>query len=404
MADRGCTMTFMSAGAPKVQIPRWIQLVGLPLLLLLLWVVARAVGHVVFLFLVAAIIALLLNPFVRALGRARIPRGLAVAVVYLGFAAAVGVALVALATVVVDRTRSASDRVDIYFTNQVGRPPQTHAERDLNRLQHWFDTHGLKRIQIEAQGKRFLHNIGTKDVTKYTSKAISWAEAAGLAAFQVLFGGILVIVVSIYMLLDMPRLGRVLDRRFPPRDGGSPLLERMETAVFAYVKGQLLLSLIIGASAAIGLYILGVTGLVPGIDHYVLLFAAWVAFTELIPYLGPWLGAVPPVIYALFVHPISAMWVALLFLGIHQIEGHVVVPKVMGTALRLNPLLVIFGLLAGLEIYGILGVLVVLPLLAILRAMWEYFSAAVELEPWGSAPVPVEVELEEPLETVPPGD
>jgi predicted PurR-regulated permease PerM len=70
---------------------------------------------------------------------------------------------------------------------------------------------------------------------------------------------------------------------------------------------------------------------------------------------------------------------------------------VMGTALRLNPLLVIFGLLAGLEIYGFLGVLVVLPLLAILRAMWEYFSAAVELEPWtGGGPVPVEVELEQP--------
>jgi predicted PurR-regulated permease PerM len=387
----------MSAGASKVQIPRWIQLVGLPLVLLLVWVVAKAVGHVVFLFLVAAIIALLLNPFVRALGRAKIPRGLAVAVVYLVFAAAVGVALVALATVVVDRTRTASNRIDIYFTNQVGQPPATHAERDLNRVQHWLDTHGLKRIQIEKQGKTFLHNIGTKDVTKYTSKAISWAEAAGLAAFQLVFGGILVIVVSIYMLIDMPRLARVVDRRFPPRDGGSPLLERLELAVFGYVKGQLLLSLIIGASAALGLYILGTTGLVPGIDTYVLAFAAWVAFTELIPYLGPWLGAVPPVIYALFVHPISAIWVALLFLGIHQIEGHVVVPKVMGTALRLNPLLVIFGLLAGLEIYGLLGVLVVLPLLAILRALWEYFSAAVELEPWtGGGPVPVEVELEEP--------
>ena len=394
----------MPDGASKVQIPRWIQLVGLPLVLLLLFVLAKAVGHVVFLFLVAAIIALLLNPFVRALGRARIPRGLAVAVVYLGFAAAVGVALVALATVVVDRTRNASNRVDTYFTEQVGRPPQTHAERDLNRVQHWLDTHGLKRVQIEKQGKNFLHNIGTKDVTKYTSKAIGWAEAAGLAAFEVLFGGILVIVVSIYMLLDMPRLGRVLDRRFPPRDGGSPLLERLEMAVFAYVKGQLLLSLIIGGSAGLGLYILGATGLVPGLDHYVLLFAAWVAFTELIPYLGPWLGAVPPVIYALFVHPISAVWVALLFLGIHQIEGHVVVPKVMGTALRLNPLLVIFGLLAGLEIYGFLGVLVVLPLLAILRAMWEYFSAAVELEPWtGGGPVPVEVEVEkaEPAGAVP---
>ena len=77
--------------------------------------------------------------------------------------------------------------------------------------------------------------------------------------------------------------------------------------------------------------------------------------TELIPYLGPWLGAIPPFIYALVVHPISAIWVALLFLVIHQIEGHIVVPNVMGSALRLNPLLVIFGLLAGGEIYGLPG-------------------------------------------------
>ncbi len=389
-------MAPMPDGATKIQIPRWIQLIGLPLLLVLIFVFAGAVRHVVFLFLVAAIIALLLNPLVRGLGKARIPRGLAVAVVYLSFAAAVGVALVALATVVVDQTRSASNRVEIYFTNEVGRPPQTHAERDLNRLQDWFDSHGLKRVQIEAQGKKFLHNIGSKDVTKYTSKAISWAEGAGLAAFQLLFSGILVIVVSIYMLLDMPRLGAVLERRFPPHDGGSPLLERMESALVSYVKGQLALSLIIGATAALGLWLLGVTGLVPGADHYALLFAAWVAFTELIPYLGPWLGAVPPVIYALFVHPVSAIWVTLLFLGIHQIEGHIVVPKVMGSALRLHPLLVIFGLLAGLEIYGLLGVFVALPLLAVGRAVWEYFSHRVELEPWKAGPVPVEVELEEP--------
>ena len=62
----------------------------------------------------------------------------------------------------------------------------------------------------------------------------------------------LVIVVSIYMLLDMHRLGGVLERRFPPQDGGPPLLERMESALVSYVKGQLLLSLIIGASAGSG--------------------------------------------------------------------------------------------------------------------------------------------------------
>jgi predicted PurR-regulated permease PerM len=112
---------------------------------------------------------------------------------------------------------------------------------------------------------------------------------------------------------------------------------------------------------------------------------------------------VPPLVYAAVVDPISVIWVALLFLGIHQIEGHIVVPKVMGTALRLHPLLVIFGLLAGAEIYGLPGVFVALPLLAVMRALWEFFSERVELEPWrpGETAVPVEVDAVVPEAPVP---
>jgi predicted PurR-regulated permease PerM len=122
--------------------------------------------------------------------------------------------------------------------------------------------------------------------------------------------------------------------------------------------------------------------------------------TELIPYVGPWLGAAPPVLYALVQHPLSALWVALLFLGIQQLEGHVIVPKVMGRSLRLHPLLVIFGLLAGGEIYGFPGVLVALPLLAAARAAWEFFSERLELQGWPEdAPVGEVVGLE--LEPVP---
>jgi len=106
-------MAGMPGGAAsKIEIPRWIQLVGLPLLLVLAWVVAGAVRHVVFIFLVAALVALLLNPLVRTLGRVWIPRGIAVAIVYLSFAALVAMAILALATVVVNQTRSASTPVD----------------------------------------------------------------------------------------------------------------------------------------------------------------------------------------------------------------------------------------------------------------------------------------------------
>ena len=391
----------MPSPAPvTIQIPRWAQLVLLPLLLLLVWTVAGAVRHVLFLFLVALLIALLLNPLVRGLGRAWIPRGPAVALVYLAFAAVVALAILGLATVVVQQTRTAAHRVDNYFTTDSGHPARTGAEHDLARFQGWLDHNHLSSVHVEHQGQKFLNQVGTKDVQKYTSKALRWAEGAGLTVVTLLFDALLVVVVSIYMLLDMQRLTDAVDRRFPPRGRGG-LIVRMEQAVASYVKGQFLLSLIIGVSSGVGLWILGMVGLMPNGGKYAAAFGAWAGVTELIPYIGPWLGAIPPVLYALVQHPLSALWVALLFLGIQQLEGHVIVPKVMGHTLRLHPLLVIFGLLAGGEIYGFPGILVALPLLAAGRAVWEFFSERIEFERWSGEEPLGDLGLELTQETKP---
>ncbi len=124
----------------------------------------------------------------------------------MSFAAVVALAILALATVVVQQTRHASHRVDSYFTIESGRTHTTGATHDLDRLQHWLDKHHLKRVNVQKQGQKFLKSVGTKDVQKYTTKALNWAEGAGLAIFGLLFSVVLVIVVSIYMLLDMDRL------------------------------------------------------------------------------------------------------------------------------------------------------------------------------------------------------
>ena len=122
------------------------------------------------------------------------------------------------------------------------------------------------------------------------------------------------------------------------------------------------------------------------------------ALTEVMPYIGPWLAAVPPGLYALIVDPLSVLWVAMLFVSIHQVEGHIVVPNVMANALRMHPLLVIFGLLAGGELYGIVGVLVALPTMATLRAHLGVLLGAVRLESLGRGRRrdPVDVELDPP--------
>ncbi|HUK98382.1 MAG TPA: AI-2E family transporter [Gaiellaceae bacterium] len=386
----------VSGRPPRLQIPRWVQLVTLPLLIVLAWILVQATAHVFFLFLVASLVALLLDPIVRGLQRARLPRGLAVALVYLTFLAALVLVIVALAAVVVGQTKTAATRFNDYFTHRHAPAGQTSADRDVDRLQVWLNTHHLRSIKIQKSGHNLVRRIRERDVGKYTTRIVNFVEGAAISIGKTLFSVVLLVVVSIYMLLDIQRLGRVLDRRFPARPGGRSLLLSMESALASYVRGQALLSFIIGASAGIGLWLLAELGLFPNGQQYALLFGGWVALTEVIPYIGPWLGAIPPLVFALVVHPVSAIWVAILFLGIHQLEGHVVVPKVMGSALRLHPLLVIFGLAAGAEIYGLAGALLALPVLAVGRAVWEFFRGRVTLEPWSEQPLPVEVELVEP--------
>lgn len=386
----------MGAGQARITIPRWIQLVGLPVLLLLALMLVRPLGHVIFLFLTAAVIAFTLNPLVRDLSRRRVPRGVAVAVVYVAFVAVIGGALTGLGTVAVDQARTAADRIDAYITEDDPVTGQTDLEVDVDRLQRWLDGKGLEDVDVEQSVTDWIDSLGAGELSGYVQDAITFAQGAALQVILFLFALILVVVISIYMLLDMKRLEEVIDRRFPPH-GGLPLTQRIERALWGYVRGQVVLSVVIGASAGLGMWILGRTGAVEGADHYALLFGLWTAFVEVIPYIGPWLATVPPGVYALFVDPVGVIWVGLLFLFIYQVEGHVVVPNVMANALRLHPLLVIFGLLAGGALYGIPGVLLALPTMAGARAVWEFFGERVELERWETPdgrPLPVDVEVE----------
>ena len=387
----------MAGPGPTIQIPRWIQLVGLPVLLVLAFFFAKSLGHVLFLFLAAGVIAFTLNPLVRDLTRLKVPRALSVLIVYTIFATAVVALLIAIGAVAFDQARSAAERIDDYVANEIPGKGQTAAEVDIDALQAWLNDHGLEQIRVRDQFNEWIDSLSAGEISGYAQDAISFAQGAAFSVVVLLFSLILIVVISIYMLLDMQRLERSIDSRFPPH-GGPPLTQQIEGALWGYLKGQAILSTVIGTSAGVGMYILGATGLVEGAEEYALLFGLWTAFIEVIPYIGPWLSAVPPMIYALFVDPVGMIWVGLLFLFIYQVEGHVVVPNVMASALRLHPLLVIFGLLAGGELYGIAGVLIALPTMAGLRAIWEFFRARVRLERWdeGGPDVPVEVELEPP--------
>src|SRR5207244_1616900 len=170
---------------------------------------------------------------VKRVGRLRVPRGLSVAIVYLVFVAALIVAIVALTVVVVDQTKKAAHRLNAYFTVPHGRY-RSDADRDVDRFQHWLSTHGL-HVAIAKRGHDFVAQIRKKDIGRYTTRVVNFLEGAAVSIGKLLFDAVLIFVVSIYMLLDMGRLARGLDRRFPSRAGSPTLLERMENAVVGYM-------------------------------------------------------------------------------------------------------------------------------------------------------------------------
>jgi predicted PurR-regulated permease PerM len=235
------------------------------------------------------------------------------------------------------------------------------------------------------------------DVThlqRYSGRAVSVVQSLLITVFESIFNLVLVIVISVYMLLDAPRLSRFLRRVFPGTDPDDDLVTRVERALLAYIRGQTMVSLAVGASAGVGLEILGVTGIFPAGSTYALAFAGWAAVVEIIPYLGPWMGALAPAAVAATQSGTAVIGVAVLFLFIHQIEGHVIVPKLMGGAVKVHPLVVIFALLAAGELYGLAGVFLAMPLVAIGREIAAFLLERISLEPWRGGPIPVEVEVE----------
>jgi len=118
----------------------------------------------------------------------------------------------------------------------------------------------------------------------------------------------------------------------PPGDGTpqDDFPTRVQRAVFGYVRGQLLFSLIMGTSAGAALWLFGVLGIFPDGRTYAFACGLFFGLMERIPYVGPLLGALPPIIVALVQDPLTAVWVALLFLALQQLEGHVVAPNVFG--------------------------------------------------------------------------
>ncbi len=140
---------------------------------------------------------------------------------------------------------------------------------------------------------------------------------------------------------------------------------RIELKLGGWLRGQIILMLIIGISTYIGLTLLGV--------EYALALAVIAGILEIVPIIGPILSAIPALIVAFTVSPIAGFGVIGLYILIQQLENHLVVPKVMQKAVGFNPLVTIIVLMIGGNLLGLMGAILAIPIAIVVIEMIRYF-------------------------------
>jgi len=192
-----------------------------------------------------------------------------------------------------------------------------------------------------------------------------------LGVLSGLFGGVvfffIVLVVIYYMIVEQETLKAMVTAIIPSncRDYFFGLSNRIQAKLSAWLMGQLILCLIIGGLAYIGLLIARV--------DYALVLALFAGLTEFIPYVGPYLGAVPAVFLTYTTTtPGRTLFVAIWFLLIQRAENDIIIPKLMQKAIGINPAISIIGLLIGAEVGGITGALLAIPVTAAISETVRY--------------------------------
>jgi predicted PurR-regulated permease PerM len=359
--------------ARKLVVSTYLQYIVLALGVVLLVTFVRQIGGVLLTFLAAGVLAYVLNPLVRRLEELRVPRAIAVVGVFLVLTLVVVVALLLIIVPSVGQVqiiiRNPQDLVDqaIALLNRAREIPYVGryvAELDQDRI--------LQLLQKNAPSAQQIANVATGVI------------GGVFGVFGTIFNLLLMVLISVYLLLEREKITNSLLGMIPStvRDQSLELFYAVEQSLVKYLRGQLLLCAIMG--------VLGWAIMFFTVGEYALAVGAWVAATEIIPVLGAFLGAIPAVAIALFVPQggfVQALIVAGLFLIAQQIEGNLLVPRIQGGSVGVHPLLVLFATLAGTALYGILGAIFAVPVVAIVAATVRYLQGTLLFERWGKPPV-----------------
>jgi predicted PurR-regulated permease PerM len=303
-------------------------------------------------FVLGGAIAFMIQPAVTRLVALGIPRVLAIVITFVVIIAVIAGLVLLIVPLVVNEV------------GQLQRQAPTLAAAAQDRI------NSLQGSPIQILGISIDIKTATETISShlkdYLLGQFGNAVTIGVTALTTLLQVVLMFIVAFLLALDAAAFRRLLRRLVPNdyRTDFDQIWRKVRKMLYAYVRGQLVIAALIGVLSGIACFVLGLP------DAVALGMIAGV--TALIPYLGPFIGAVPAVLVGLAASPLKALLIAVVYFLISNVILNFVYPKVMGDAVRLSPILVIAAFIAGYSWAGILGMFVAVPIAATLRILFDH--------------------------------
>ncbi|MEH7074149.1 AI-2E family transporter [Neobacillus drentensis] len=334
---------------------KWYYRIGFLLLLLIaiyvflkirfVWMpILRVVAIVVFPFAIGGFITYLLHPIVEKLHQKGLHRGLAIFIIYILFFGGIGLGVYKGVPAIIDQIKDLSESAPVLAEQYRG-----WIETLQSHTREWPD--GLQ-TRIEDGIDAFEKKLDSL-LTVIVNILVSFLNSALLM--------MVIPFIAFYMLKDFPLIKRTLWYLTPKqwRKKGTLFLKDVDESLGNYIRGQLLVCMIIG----------GVSALLFWMFHlkYPLILGLIVGITNVIPYFGPIIGAVPAVIIAATSSGKLVLVTLVIVFGLQFLEGNILSPLIVGKSLHMHPLIIMLALTAGGEVGGILGLIVAVPVLVVIK-------------------------------------
>ncbi len=308
---------------------------------------------ILFPFAASFIIAYLLNPLLEFICRRKINRSMGILIIYTAFIFSLFLLSINLIPSLISEMQKLLVKVP-WYTLQI----QLFFERMQQDYYRFNIPESIRKV-IDSNIQEFQDMIITLLET-VTDTIINM--------FSHIFLLLLIPLLVFYILKDLENIKRSLYKMIPHKYRGRvrAAVEDIDKTLGAYVRGQLFISVFVASMVYVGLVLLGV--------EFAILLAIINGVTNVIPYFGPIIGAVPAFFIALLESPLLALKVTIMIFIVQQIESHIVAPTVFGRNLGIHPVIVILSLLVGGSLFGFMGLIFAVPVLAVTKVLVKHLG------------------------------